>query len=149
MDPLEGTLYGRLSTDLTSELTHFNPGIRLRKGKQSAFFRVSHCRCRGVEQRAAVPGLTILVELQPLSNKRNLLYSWKLKHLATYNATCKASGMSFSCRYCPLGFFGEVSQLCTQFVKTGQLSHALFGLTDHGPVMGIACDYSRVGLNPN
>ena len=58
MDPLEGTLYGRLSTDLTSELTLFNPGIRLRKGKQSAFFRVSHCRCRGVEQRGAVPGLT-------------------------------------------------------------------------------------------
>ena len=42
MDPLEGTLYGRLSTDLTSEFTHFNPGIRLRKGKQSAFFSTFH-----------------------------------------------------------------------------------------------------------
>ena len=41
MDPLEGTLYGRLSTDLTSEFTHFNPGIRVRKGKPSAFFHVS------------------------------------------------------------------------------------------------------------
>ena len=32
---------GRLSTDLTSELTHFNPGIRVSKVKQSALFRVS------------------------------------------------------------------------------------------------------------
>ena len=39
MDPLEGTLYGRLSTDLTSELTHFNPGIRLRNLEQLAFFQ--------------------------------------------------------------------------------------------------------------
>ena len=47
---------GRLLTDLTSELTHFNPGIRISRGKQSAFFRVSPVdRC--VEQLAAVPGL--------------------------------------------------------------------------------------------
>ena len=51
MDPLEGTLCGRLSTDLTSELTHFNPGIRLRKGKPSALFRDSDA-----DQAYQIPG---------------------------------------------------------------------------------------------
>ena len=50
---MEGTLYGRLSTDLTSELTHFNPGIRL---KQSAFFSTFHVACRRVELLAAMMG---------------------------------------------------------------------------------------------
>ena len=58
MDPLEGTLYGRLSTDLTSEFTLFNPGIRLRKGKQSAFF-TSHHVGRLDKLLAAVRGVTI------------------------------------------------------------------------------------------
>ena len=35
-----------------------------------------------------------------------------------------------------LGYFGEVNQLCTQFVKTCIAVYALFGLTDHDPVMG-------------
>ena len=59
MDPLEGTLYGRLSTDLTSELTHFNPGIRLRNLEQLAFFSASHNVDPCVELCAAVPGFIL------------------------------------------------------------------------------------------
>ena len=36
--PIGGNPFGRLSTDLTSEFTHFNPGIRLRNLEQLAFF---------------------------------------------------------------------------------------------------------------
>ena len=61
MDPSEGTLYGRLSTDLTSEFTHFNPGIRLRKGKQSAFFSTFHVVYRHVELLAAATGHSFFV----------------------------------------------------------------------------------------
>ena len=55
---------GRLLTVLTSEFTHFNLVIRLSKVKQSALFRVSHCRSRCVEQRAAVPGTHFFLTLQ-------------------------------------------------------------------------------------
>ena len=58
MDPLEGTLYGRLSTDLTSELTHFNPGV---KGNNQPYFRF-HPVDRRVEQLAAVPGFDFFSE---------------------------------------------------------------------------------------
>ena len=48
---------GRLWTVLTSELTRFNPGIRVSNGKPSAFFASHPIDC-SVEQFAAVPGFT-------------------------------------------------------------------------------------------
>ena len=41
--PIEATLFGWLSTDLTSELTHFNLVIRLSKAKQLALLLCAFC----------------------------------------------------------------------------------------------------------
>ena len=53
---------GRLLTDLTSELTHFNPGIRVSNGKPSAFFTFHPVDC-SVEEFAAVPGCNFFYKL--------------------------------------------------------------------------------------
>ena len=96
--PIGGNPFGRLLTEWTSESTVFNLVIRLRKGKQSAFFSTFHVACRRVEQRAAVPGLTSFVELQPLSDMRNLLlFQLCSSDRSTSQQHDQVSGHAFRC----------------------------------------------------
>ena len=97
MDPLEGTLYGRLSTDLTSELTHFNPGIRLRKGKPSALFRVSRRRST-CWTRCRCAWLHFFLWSTPLSAVRNLLlFQLCSRDRSLSQQHDKVSGHAFRC----------------------------------------------------
>ena len=84
----------------------FNLVIRLSKVKQSAlsfeFQRVG----RGVEQLAAVPGITIFWRFAGLADRcRPPFCRPQLQLLQTFRNTCKAIGMSFSCRYGLFGFW--------------------------------------------
>ena len=61
MDPVEGTPLWETWNERTSEFTHVNLVICLSKVKQLALYHVSPYHAgRWVEQRAAVPGLTVV-----------------------------------------------------------------------------------------
>ena len=72
-------------TELTFEFTHFNPVIRLRKGKHSAFFRVSPVVSLLVEPLAAVPGFNLLFWILQLPDVETLLVLTLLKRQTAVN----------------------------------------------------------------
>ena len=76
MEPFEASLLGRMRTDLTSELTHFNLVIRLSKVKQlaipfSTFYNVSPLL---LSLRHL--GNFVFTLVKPIRTARNLFFCW-------------------------------------------------------------------------
>ena len=120
MDPLEGTFYGRLSTDLTSELTHFNPGIRVRNLEQLAFFSASHnVEVAFFEQLAAGWGYHHDCRGNGIvCSCVNHLFSNFARETDRSHSNMTGNRHVLFLQVWSFCFFGEVNQLCTQFVKT-------------------------------
>ena len=133
--PTWGNPFGRMLTELTSEFTHFNPVIRLRKGKPPAFSRVSHrwSKCWTMCRR---PGFNSFLIYAAGSRAKPPFFSWCSSD-CDGKATCeKATGMSSSCRY---GLFGiwwgkSVVHPIREDLKAVTCPS---GLTDYVPVMGV------------
>ena len=155
MDPLEGTLLGDLSTDLTSEFAHFNPGIRLRNLEQLAFFSMFHRRSLTVELLAAVPGFTTFhFSLQlcgtpwkpPFFNVAQTTDRCQLHLTFTTwqgDRTCLQVWCSF---FLWLSWWGQtVVHLIREDLAAVTCP---YGLTDHVPVMGVTHELLRSELNP-
>ena len=101
MDPLERTHLGECwqsMTELTSEFTHFNPGIRLGKGKHSSFFRVSPRRCRLLNSCPLSLGLTFS-GLAATDRRGNLLFQ-RCSNNGSQSLQCtwfQGTGHAFRC----------------------------------------------------
>ena len=126
--PSEATSFvGLMSTDLTSEFTHFNLVIRLSKVQQMALLLSTvfeESRCPGgprVSRRnACLPSAFVL-------NSQKLRFSCSFSfEPGTWHEQMKATGMSFSCRCGLFGFWwGETCcapnslELDSRFMPSG------------------------------
>ena len=115
---LREPLCGRLSHRPDFGINIFNLVIHLSKGKQSAFFRVSLCRCHWLNNVPQYLAFPFFGSVQLTAVQTSFLF-----HSARESDRCHAFNMA---RYedmlsgvvlLSFGYLGEVNQLWTQFVK--------------------------------
>ena len=113
MDPFEGTPLWETWNERTSEFTHFNLVIRLSIVKQLAFSAALLFDGRMVEELAAVPGFTVSLNLDGITDRcRNLLFLVQLKLLQTFRAPWQATGTWLFPQVWSTLVFGEVETSC-------------------------------------
>ena len=138
--PTSGNPFGRMLTELTSEVTHSNPVIRLRKGKPSAFFSGLTRRSRLLNN---VPPFWAPSYSELAADSRETSFF----NFARETDRCpsflhdKVSGHAF--RYAQIGHkqLPNLHELGAQLIYPTKMTKRKRNLIDFGPFEGITHDF--------